>query len=34
MERIDGLFWIEIDDGLVARIDMIRSPDKFGAVRL
>lgn len=32
--RIDCVIWLEIDDALVTRIDMVRNPDKLGAVRL
>ena len=33
-DRIDSVVWLEADAGRVTRIDMIRNPDKFGAVRL
>ena len=33
-ERVDCVVWVEADDGLVTRIDMIRNPDKLGAVHL
>lgn len=33
-ERIDSVVWLEVDAGHVIRIDMIRNPDKLGAVRL
>lgn len=33
-ERIDSVVWLEADDGRVTRIDMIRNPDKLGAVHL
>ena len=33
-ERIDSVIWLEADAGRVTRIDMVRNPDKLGAVRL
>lgn len=33
-ERVDCVVWIEADEGKVTRIDMVRNPDKLGAVRL
>lgn len=33
-DRIDSVVWLEADAGRVTRIDMIRNPNKFGAVRL
>src|SRR5699024_1696009 len=33
-DRIDSVVWLEADAGAVSRIVRIRSPDRFGAVRL
>ncbi|MGP9539792.1 RNA polymerase sigma factor SigJ [Brachybacterium sp. AOP43-C2-M15] len=32
--RIDCVVWVEADGGAVTRIDMIRNPEKLGAIRL
>lgn len=32
--RIDCVIWLEVDDAVATRIDMVRNPDKLGAVRL
>lgn len=33
-DRVDGVIWFEIDDGLVTRIDMVRNPEKLQRIRL
>lgn len=33
-DRIDCVVWFEVDGGMITRIDMVRNPEKLGAVRV
>lgn len=31
---VDAVVWVEVDDGFVTRVDMVRNPEKLGAVKV